>query len=103
MALRWLVVECGSFGVSLYAWCIRGKKAEPRGVRQLEPCVTNVKRWKKRSHPLDIVNCRCAPYRCRKNVWLNTESCQCARKKIAIAMRGQARGCRRECTPRLGH
>ena len=39
-----LVGECGSFGVSLKAWCMRWRIAYPRGDKKLEPCVTYVQR-----------------------------------------------------------
>jgi len=56
------------------------------GDKYEEPCVKNWNKKKNLSQNLFIINILCAAYLCRKNVWLNNEKYQCAKKKIKIAV-----------------
>ena len=54
-------MDCSDIDAGLKPTISVGVAVLERGDRKLDPCDTYVSRWKKRSQPLDMVNCLCAP------------------------------------------
>jgi hypothetical protein len=58
--------------------------AYARGFKYDDPWQIKVKRWNARSLILWVLNILCEAYRCRKNVWKNSDRNQWARKNIRM-------------------